>query len=220
MSRPKLLDLFCCAGGAGMGYHRAGFNVTGVDIMPQPRYPFEFVQADALGFVAEHGHQYDVIHASPPCQAYTKAQRIMANDHVDLIEPTRALLVASGKPWVIENVEGAPLHNPVLLCGSMVGIDTYRHRLFESNMGLSQPFHPRHDVPVTKMGRPPADGEYMHIVGNFSGADRARQIMGMPWATRDELREAIPPAYTQLIGRDLLARPLRSWSASLAELER
>jgi DNA (cytosine-5)-methyltransferase 1 len=201
----RLLDLFCCAGGAAMGYHRAGFEVVGVDINPQPRYPFEFHRGDALEYLAAHGHEFDVIHASPPCQAYTNAQRIRGNVHPDLIEPTRAALIELGKPYVIENVEGAPLLDPVMLCGAMFGIETYRHRLFELSWRNDQPIHVPHVARTTKMGRAPRDGEFMHVVGNFSGAERARQIMGMPWATRDELREAIPPVYTEFIGRQLVA---------------
>lgn len=213
--RPRLLDLFCCQGGASMGYHRAGFDVVGVDINPQPHYPFDFVQADALEYLAEHGHEFDAIHASPPCQAHTKAQRIMGNEHEDFIPRTRLMLYGLNwhrtvnlhlppVPWVIENVPDSPLLNPVVLCGAMFGIGTYRHRLFESNRTLRAPEHPEHTARHTKMGRPPKDGEFMHIVGNFSGADQAREIMGMPWATRDGLREAIPAVYTEWIGTQLL----------------
>ena len=204
----KLLDLYCCQGGASAGYKAAGFDsVIGVDIAPQPRYPYKFWQRDALMFLERYGKFFDAIHASPPCQAYTNAQRIQGNEHPDLVEPTRELLVASGKPWVMENVPGSPLREDLLLCGAMFGIETYRHRVFEFG-GFnppSPPEHPPHRARVTKMGRAPVDGEYMHIVGNFSGVAKARQIMGMPWASRDGLREAIPPAYTEFIGRQLLA---------------
>ena len=205
MSKPLLLDLFCCQGGAGMGYHRAGFEVVGVDMAPQPRYPFEFHQGDALEFLAEHAHEFDAVHASPPCQAHTLAQRIRGNEHLDLIAPTRDLLhnLEVGL-WVIENVPGAPLHDHVELCGTMFGLETYRHRWFESNVPLVAPPHGEHVARTTKMGRPSRDGEYMHIVGNFSGVERARQIMDMPWASRDGLREAIPPAYSAYVGAQLL----------------
>lgn len=202
--RPKLLDLFCCQGGAAMGYHAAGFDVVGVDIDPQSRYPFEFHQADALDYLTRHGHEFDAIHASPPCQAFTKTQKIQGNEHPDLLTPVRELLSDLGRPFVIENVPGAPLINPVELCGAMFGLRTYRHRLFESNTVLWAPQHPKHVAKTTKMGRPPRDGEFMHVVGNFSGVDQAREAMGMPWATRDGLREAIPPAYAEHIGRQLL----------------
>jgi DNA (cytosine-5)-methyltransferase 1 len=189
-----------------MGYHRAGFDVVGVDINPQPRYPFEFHQGDALEYLAEHGHDFDAIHASPPCQAYTKAQRIRGNAHADLVGPTRSTLQAIGKPYVIENVMGAPLLDPIMLCGAMFDIRTYRHRIFETSWGMAQPIHPVHVAKTTKMGRKLKDGEFMHIVGNFTGAATARGIMGMPWATRDELREAIPPAYTEFIGGQLITQ--------------
>lgn len=202
--RPKLLDLFCCQGGAGTGYAEAGFDVVGVDIDPQPRYPFEFHQADAIEYARAHGKEFDAIHASPPCQAHTNAQKIMGNDHPDLIEPTRELLLVLGKPFVIENVPLAPLIDPVELCGAMFGLETYRHRLFETNWELTAPEHPAHVARTTKMGRPPKPGEYMHVVGNFSGVDRGREVMRMPWANRDGLREAIPPTYTQYIGEQLL----------------
>ena len=204
MSRPRLLDLFCCAGGAGMGYHRAGFDVVGVDIAPQPRYPFEFHQGDALEYLAAHGHEFDAIHASPPCQAFSNAQRIMGNAHPQLIEQVRAALQASGKPYVIENVVGAPLVNPVQLVGTMFGLRTMRPRLFECSFpvpfALAPPAHAKH----TKMGRRPKEGEFMHVVGHFSDVRAAQVAMGIDWMTGDELREAIPPAYTEFIGAHLM----------------
>lgn len=210
MTKPLILDLFCGEGGASMGYHQAGFQVFGVDILPQSRYPFAFGQYDALGILQDYldgligGKRVDAIHASPPCQAYTNAQKINGNDHPDLIAPVRELLEQTGLPYVIENVPGSPLHDPVTLCGTMFGIETYRHREFETNWELGTPRHREHEAKSTKMGRPPVDGEYMHIVGNFSGVDRAREIMGMPWASRDGLREAIPPVYTKFIGQHLM----------------
>jgi DNA (cytosine-5)-methyltransferase 1 len=199
------LDLFCCQGGASAGYVAAGFDVVGVDLDPQPRYPFEFWNYDALVFLAEFDlSDIDAIHASPPCQAFTNAQKIMGNEHPDLITPTREMLERLGKPYVIENVPGAPLRDPVELCGAMFGLRTYRHRLFESNVPLEVPTHPEHVARTTKMGRPVRDGEFMHVVGNFAGAEMGREVMGMPWASRDGLREAIPPAYTEWIGTQLL----------------
>lgn len=202
-----------------MGYYRAGFDIVGVDIKPQPRYPFRFIQADALDILAAIvkakrdvgafngllilGINADVIHASPPCQAHTMAQRIRGNEHSDLIELTRDLLRQASRHYVIENVPGAPLINPVELCGEMFGLRTYRHRLFETSFALVPPKHPEHSAKTTKMGRPPQDGEHMHIVGNFSGVGAARRVMEMPWASRDGLREAIPPAYTEFIGKQL-----------------
>lgn len=200
----RLLDLYCGAGGAGKGYADAGFEVTGVDVNPQPHYPFGFVQADAIEYVTKYGHLFDVIHASPPCQRYSRAQRIRKGDHPDLIAPSREALQETGKPYVIENVVGSPLKDPVMLCGAMFGLRTYRHRLFESSFPLPEPAHPEHIWKTTKMGRAPREGEFMHIVGNFTGVDQAREIMGMSWATREGLREAIPPAYTEYIGKHLI----------------
>lgn len=222
MSAPRLLDLYCCQGGASRGYVDAGWSVVGVDKDPQPRYPYRFVQADAIAFLRTlvsgewwmdgstfiHLSDIDAIHASPPCQAHTKAWKLNKRDHPRLIGPTRELLEQSGLPYVIENVEEAvdELHAPVLLCGESFELETYRHRLFETNWELDAPPHPEHLARTTKMGRPYVPGEYMHVVGNFSGVDHARRIMGMPWANRDGLREAIPPAYATWVGRQLLAQ--------------
>lgn len=220
MKAPIMLDLYCCQGGASRGYADAGWDVVGVDKDPQPRYPFPFVQMDALValkvllvgspliFGDRHIRLGDLAgaHASPPCQAHTKAWKINKREHPRLISPTRELLIATGLPYVIENVEEAraELVDPVLLCGEEFGIETYRHRLFETNWQLEQTPHPAHNARTTKMGRAPVAGEYMHIVGNFSGVDRARDVMGMPWANRDGLREAIPPVYAEHVGRKML----------------
>ncbi|SFP66577.1 DNA (cytosine-5)-methyltransferase 1 [Actinomadura madurae] len=204
----RVLDAFSCAGGAGMGYHLAGYDVTALDIAAQPHNPFPFVRADALDALADRAFLagFDLIHASPPCQAYTLAQRIRGNPHPDLIEPVRTLLQASGLPYVIENVPGAPLRDPVTLCGAMFGgLRVYRHREFETSHPVPAPPHPAHAAPLRKMGRPPQPGDFVHVVGNFSGVAYARQAMGIAWMTRDELREAIPPAYTRHIGAALAA---------------
>ncbi len=225
MNRPVLLDLYCCQGGASRGYADAGWRVVGIDIDPQPRYPFPFLQMDALealrlliaGWlifedtygVKKFGRLSDfaAIHASPPCQAHTKAWRLNKRDHPKLIAPTCEMLIRTGKPYVIENVEEArdELVDPVMLCGESFELETYRHRLFETNWHLTVPEHPEHLARTTKMGRPYVPGEYMHVVGNFSGVDHGRRIMGMPWANRDGLREAIPPVYAEHIGAQLLA---------------
>src|SRR5262252_358856 len=137
MTRPRLLDLFCGAGGAAMGYWRAGFDVTGVDVVPQPSYPFTFVQADALAYPLDG---FDAVHASPPCQAYSVATgNARRGDHVDLYEPVRRRLEASGLPWVIENVIGAPYRQGVVLCGSMFGLRVRRHRNFEASFLMLAP---------------------------------------------------------------------------------
>src|SRR5690554_6690457 len=200
--RPRALDLFCCQGGASAGLHMAGFDVVGVDIEEQSHYRFDFHKADALTFPLGG---FDFIWASPPCQAHSRAQKIRQNDHPDLIEPIRERLQKSGKPFCIENVVGAPLIDPIMLCGSMFGLQTYRHRLFECSFPIAAPSHPEHHAPLAKMGRPVRDGEFMHVVGNFSGATQARRVMGMPWASRDGLREAIPPVYARFIGMEALA---------------
>jgi DNA (cytosine-5)-methyltransferase 1 len=136
----KLLDLYCGAGGAAMGYHRAGFEVVGVDINPQKHYPFEFHQGDAIEYLREQGKEFDVIHASPPCQRYSKSvKKINRKNHPDLIFNTRTQLITSCRPYIIENVPGSPLINPIVLCGTMFGLDVKRHRLFESNAILTNP---------------------------------------------------------------------------------
>jgi DNA (cytosine-5)-methyltransferase 1 len=208
----KLLDLFCGAGGAAMGYHRAGFEVVGVDIAPQPRYPFEFHQADALAYCAAHGQEFDVIHASPPCQRYTVGRKIHDSGarHPDLVGPTRDLLRSTWKTYVIENVPGAPLRLPITLCGTMFDLHVFRHRLFESNWTLLTPAHRTHNgsTGATDGYSTLARGRngYICVAGhNFIFAEGAA-AMGIDWMrTRYELAQAIPPAYTEYIGKQLLA---------------
>ena len=210
--RPRLLDLFSGAGGAAVGYHRAGFDVTGVDIKPQPRYPFKFVQADALEYVAEHGHEFDFIHASPPCQKFSAYRRSMperGDEHyVNLIPDTRAALIASGLPYVIENVPGAPLIEPMMLCGSSFSLDVRRHRLFESNLFLlGQPCNHAWQTPRFDRGsrhiRP--NDRCTVAVGEWRiPLKLQQQAMGIDWMSVSELSQAIPPAYTEYIGEQLL----------------
>jgi DNA (cytosine-5)-methyltransferase 1 len=206
-AKPRLLDLFCCQGGAAAGYVAAGFDVKGIDVKRQPRYPFEFFCADALYYVRRYGVLFDAIHASPPCQGYSKAQRLRGNDHERLIAALREELVKVGKPYVIENVMDAAdeLVDPVMLCGTMFGLRLYRHRLFETNWPLTAPLHGEHYLRQVKMGRKAGPQDILQPVGNFSGVAEAREAMGMPWATRDGLREAIPSAYTEHIGSYLMA---------------
>lgn len=220
--RPSLLDLFCGAGGAAMGYHRAGFDVVGVDINPQPRYPFQFIQADALEYLKECGHCFDAIHASPPCQAFSAMTRGRWKDrkHPDLVAETRRLLIQTGRPYVIENVEGAPLISPIRLCGTMFGLQSAggnqlrRHRLFEcpfifdlltpcahnevSAIGVyGGGQHPRRRTRQCPSDRSvPEDADF--------GIVAKRQAMGIDWMSGNELNQAIPPAYTQWIGERLL----------------
>lgn len=202
----KLLDLFCGAGGSAMGYHRAGFDVVGVDIAPQKHFPFEFHQANALDFPVEG---FDVIHASPPCQAFTAAQPIRGRNHPDLISPVRSKLENSGIPWVMENVVGAPLRADILLCGSMFGLEVQRHRIFETSwQELALTPTCNHQWPN---GRPV--GVYGHTGGKATGFTSGnhgftvadwRRAMAIDWMTVKELAEAIPPAFTEWIGRLLL----------------
>jgi DNA (cytosine-5)-methyltransferase 1 len=204
--KPRLLDLFCGAGGAGTGYHRAGFEVVGVDIRPMPRYPFEFHQADALEYLREHGHEFDAIHASPPCQAYSMAGqqwRTAGKEYQDLVEPTREALKRTGKPYVIENVPGAPLVNPVILNGARFGLMVNRTRLFECSFPVPFELLPPQMQPV-KMGRPVKTGQVITPVGHFSNVGYAREQMEIDWMTKDELAQAIPPTYTEYVGARLI----------------
>lgn len=211
----RVLDACCCAGGATKGFVRAlgerNVHVTGVDINPQPHYcGDEFVQGDAVAFIREHGRKFDFIHASPPCQAFTLAQRIQKREHPDLVGPIREALIETGRPYSIENVVGAPLVNPVMLCGATFPrLRVYRHRLFETSFPVRQPAHPEHVASLTKMGRAPQPDQFMHVVGNFSGVKQARIAMDIDWMTRDELRESIPPAYTQYIAEQYLLSAVR-----------
>jgi len=178
MNRPKLLDLFCGAGGAGMGYYRAGFDVVGVDIKCQPRYPFEFIQADALAYIAAHGWEYDAIHASPPCQSHSRiTPKYALHRHVDLIPHTRFFLEALGLPYVIENVAGAraTLRNPIMLCGSQFGLKVYRHRLFESNVLLFEPAHYPHRDQTPRAGHGISPKGFLSVTSGGQGI-KAHQI--------------------------------------------
>jgi DNA (cytosine-5)-methyltransferase 1 len=216
----RCLDLFCGAGGASMGYHRAGFEIVGVDIKPQPHYPFEFHQADALEYLAEHGSEFDFIHASPPCQLFTIAGNLRNAQGkktlaINLIPQTRELLIKSGRPYAIENVPGSPLKTPIILCGSSFGLKVRRHRLFEI-YGFDIAVL---DCQHKKQGRP--IGIYYVMGDNIPGGGRTarnieegRKAMGIEWMVWDELKEAIPPVYTEFIGKQILEQ-----IKSLAEKE-
>lgn len=212
--RPRLLDLFCGAGGCAVGYHRAGFDVVGVDIKPQPRYPFRFVRGDALKPPFDL-RSFDVVHASPPCQAYSAANNIHGRkDHPQLIEEVRKMLQARANIWVIENVERSPLWFPATVCGLALGLGVRRHRLFEAShllFGTGCGDHTQDFVIVFGGG---ARGR-AHQTGVAKGGDpvihrptiplaRAKEAMGIDWMTRSELSQAIPPAYTEFIGRQLI----------------
>jgi DNA (cytosine-5)-methyltransferase 1 len=217
-ARPKLLDLFSCAGGAAMGYHRAGFEVVGVDIDQQPNFPFTFIQSDALIMSDSFLQHFDVIHASPPCQSYSDLAKRNKNGHLwpRLIEPVRDMLTESGKLFVIENVEGAPLIDPIILCGTMFpSLRVIRHRLFESNISLVTGIHRKHPLVFTHdkrkahYGKLDQDAAYVQVTGggNCSVAN-ARDALGIDWMTKNEMNESIPPAYTEFLGRQLLRRQL------------
>lgn len=208
----RILDLFCGAGGAGMGYNRAGFDVVGVDNVPQPRYQFELVVADALEFLRGDMTGFDAIHASPPCQRHSslcRGTKGNLEDYPDLIRETRSLLEATGLPYVIENVPAAPLLNKVTLCGEMYGLNVIRHRIFETNWILPQPAHKPHRGRVNgwRHGQK-FQGPYVGVYGHGGGKgdlDDWREAMDVWWMeTRPEMAQAIPPAYTEYIGSELL----------------
>ena len=208
MSRPRLLDLFCGAGGCSVGYERAGFDVVGVDIEPQKNYPFEFHQGDALRFVAAHGHEFDAIHVSPPCQAYSQAsqsQRNAGKDYPDLLAPTRDALNLTGKPWVIENVPGAPMRADFKLCGCHFGLALRRERWFETSWRAFelQPPHNHTGAVVSVVGHG-SPSWVRATLGYTPTIVHYRAAMGIDWMNRDELSQAIPPAYTSFIGARLL----------------
>jgi len=213
--KPRLLDLFCGAGGAAMGYHRAGFEVVGVDIRPQPHYPFEFYQADALDFLRpmqqfdfSNAQLFDAIHASPPCQKFSRtanlarAQGKKASE-VDLLTPIRPVLRMTGLPYVIENVPGAPLDGFVL-CGASFGLPVVRHRRFETSPPILLAPSACHQSSWERGTDHPGTYPYAH--GAWRPAWRQHVLPEVwPWMTLEEAAEAIPPAYTEWIGRQLLA---------------
>lgn len=213
----RILDLFCGGGGAGEGIHQAfpKAEITGVDLYPQKNYPFTFIQTNALDLSLEYLRTFDFIWASPPCQAHSVISRLWNNQkkHKNLIPPIRKMLRATGIPYAIENVQGAPLLNPVKLCGCMFkGLEVYRLRLFETSYIVSQPdhnhsIHRNHKCTPLMDPRPRKAGEFLTIVGHFGcSLEDARKAMGIKWMDRNDLSQAIPPAYSKYI--------LEAWDAS------
>lgn len=212
-STPILLDLYCKAGGAAKGYERAGFKVVGVDHEPQPNYPYEFHQADALTFPLDG---FDAIHASPPCQHYTTLTKgtwgHKPNNHPDLIPPTRERLMAQSAPWIMENVSGAPLEDPVRLCGSSFGLGVQRHRLFESSFPIERAPKCRHaDQPKRYRVFDHGTWHMSRVAPVYGhGGGKAKEVwsdaMGIDWMSQEELTQAIPPAYTEWLGERLMAQ--------------
>jgi len=209
----KLLDLFCGAGGASKGYAMAGFEVHGVDLKHGKRYPYTYLRADALDVLKndEFIQQFDVIHASPPCQTFSITQHLRnaqgnTTSRLDLLEPVRNLLLASGKPYVIENVKGAPLIHPAQVCGSSFNLKVRRHRLFESNMAVKGTVckHKEQGRPVGIYGS--MRDEIPQGGHTAKTMEQANESMGIDWMIWKELVEAIPPLYTEYIGRQVMER--------------
>lgn len=212
--KPRLLDLFCCAGGAGVGYAMAGFEVVGVDNKPQPNYPLPFIQADALKLDPKFIALFDALHASPPCQAYSDLAK--RNKNADkwprLIEPIREIFIRSGLPYIIENVDGAPLIDPIVLCGTMFpGLRVLRHRLFEANFEIVPPPHNKHpkvhtfDRRKSHYGKTDEWKDFVQVTGGGNCTlAAARAAMGIDWMNKSEINESIPPAYTLFVGQELL----------------
>lgn len=219
---PVLLDLFCCAGGAGKGYADAGFQVIGVDIDPQLNYPFTFFQGDAIEFARQYGHLFDALHASPPCQKFSKTRTLHNNEHPDLIEPTREVFLDLGGVWVIENVVGAPLVDPIKLSGQhfgMVALDVdgvplklVRHRLFESSVTITPPdeFYQNKGIQTASVygaggGWTPEHRDNPERRGGYiPHISVIKNLLGIDWMTKHELSQSIPPVFTEHIGRQLL----------------
>lgn len=209
----KLLDLYCGVGGASMGYSRAGFEVTGVDLKHGKRYPFNYIRANVLEILAdiEFLNGFDVIHASPPCQTHsiTKNLRIAqgkSTSKIDLIPETRAGLIQSSKPFIIENVMGSPLIDPIMLCGSAFGLKVRRHRIFESNIKLTGLIcnHKKQGRPVGVYGS--LNDEIPNGGKTAKTISEAREVMGIEWGIWTELVEAIPPVYTEYLGKQMITQ--------------
>jgi len=195
----KCADLFCGAGGAAAGLHTAGFQVEGWDIAPQPRYPFAFHLEDALQAKLTG---FDFVWASPPCQKHSRLRRTVKKDYPCFIGPIREKLNQWGGPYIIENVPGSPLHNPLMLCGAMFGLRTYRHRWFESNLFILEPPHPPHAIAASRAGHY-MPGSFISVAGNCAPIALAREVMGIDWMRWYELAESIPPVFSEFLGRQV-----------------
>lgn len=199
---PRLLDLFCGEGGAGEGYSRAGFEVTGIDVASMPRNPHTFIQADALEYLSNHWQEFDAVHASPPCQAHSYLNNIWVKEYKSFIAATRIILDKTNLPYIIENVPGAPLKSPVILCGNSFGLRVYRHRLFETNWLLVGKPHTKH-MHRAAYGYIPIGDEFYTVSGHYGDFHGASRAMGIDWMSHKGLAQAIPPAYTSWIGTQL-----------------
>lgn len=199
MTRPRLLDLYCCEGGAGKGYANAGFELVGVDIEPQPRYPFEFHQADALDFLDAHWGEFDALHASPPCQDHSQARHAHGREHGTgwLLDETLAVFRQTDKPWIVENVGAARMPSALTLCGTTFGLGLHRHRRFETSFACLSPGCDRSAVRYR--------GRAAEIFGHHGNTDRVRDEWGVPWMSQYGIAQCIPPAFTEWLGEQLRA---------------
>ncbi len=201
--KPLLLDAFCKAGGTSMGYHQAGFEVVGVDIEPQKRYPFEFHQGDAIEFIIKYGKDFDVIAGSPPCKDYTPLKAIHGKTYPRLIKDTRRAMQKTGKPYIIENVKGArfELDNPIMLCGTMFGLRVIRHRYFECSLLIDVNLNCSHVFKTGERGKyDSGQNGYITVAGHNFNPKFASMAMNIDWMIGKELSQAIPPAYTKWLG--------------------
>lgn len=194
-----ILDTFCGEGGAAVGLKWAWpeAEILGIDAAPKPRYPFTFRQDDAINFIRQYGAQFDFIWASPPCHAYSWATSGWGHDrYLDLVAPTREALLSTGKPYIIENVLGAPLFHSIMLCGTMFNLRVFRHRIFEANFKIPQPVHPSHDGRVSKNKY-----DYKAVVGHHAGVKYWADAIGIHWMSREGITQAVPPRYSEYLGQ-------------------